>query len=145
MEDVYVKSKTKYQPQDAATAEGPQEMSSLTIAANEPNASFKKRFNSLLFEDPQLSFASFSSDSSKVVGVAKVASRECETPFPTKETSWMDDFRIGEELYTACHSIDPRQNSHHMGCLSELFYPAILSPNDLRPGLFQDMYNRAMY
>ena len=140
MEDVYVKSKTKYQPQDAATAE---ETSSLTTAANEPNASFKKRFNSLLFEDQ--SFASFSFDSSKVVGVAKVASRECETPFPTKETSWMDDFLIGEELYTACHSIDPRQNSHHMGCLSELFYPAILSPNDLRPGLFQDMYNRAMY
>ena len=99
-----------------------------------------------MFEDPQQTFASFTFDSPKMIGIAKEASNECETPFSSStETSWMDDFLIGEELHTAPPSLDPGQNSLHMGCLSGLCYPTIVSPNDLRPGLFQDMYNHAMY
>lgn len=139
MKDIYLKSNTEFQLHTASTAEEPQE----SLNANEPYASYKKRCHSLLFEVPQQPFASFSLDSFKMVEIVGESPKECETPFST-ETSWMDDFLIGE-LHTACHPIDPRQNSLRMGCPPGLFYPPILSPNDLRPGLFQDMYNRAMH
>eukprot|EP01035_Chromulina_nebulosa_P026508 gene26508-34710_t len=143
MSDVYLKAKNKF------SSKFPPRVSATTVdgyhESDDSDSPCTKRFRPLIFEDlqdePLDSILFHYSRGVESDGIAKEADRECGSP-SSEGTGWIDDFLVGESL---CTSTNPRHTSPRMGCLSGRFHSVTLTTNDLRPGLFQDMYNHAMY
>lgn len=143
MSDVYLKAKSKFSAKYShrvSTAMGDSSHESEPHDDSDESPC-TKRVRPSLPEDLQEPLESFLFNCPKEIesdGIAKDTDRECGSLSTSTDAGWIDDFLIGEAL---CTSTNPIQTSPHMNCLPGRFHSVTLTANDLRPGLFQDLYN----